>query len=173
MNIRSPVSRAGVARTASRQRGFSMIEVLIALVVLAVGLLGLALLQTTNLRYTQSANLRTQATNLGTELLDTIRANRSEADAYDVALDGTAFPAAVMTDALDGCGMPATMTAAANMARWQCEVIEALGPAANATLTINPATNQATLLVAWDDEFWAALADKTANSGQITLVSQL
>ena len=40
--------------------GFSLLEVLIALVVLGFGLLGYALLQTMNLRFTQSANQRTQ-----------------------------------------------------------------------------------------------------------------
>ena len=39
-------------RRAGRQSGFSMIEVLIALLVLAFGLLGLAFMQTLNLRYT-------------------------------------------------------------------------------------------------------------------------
>ena len=73
-----------------KQRGFSMIEVLIALVVLAVGLLGLALLQTTNLRFTKSANQRTQAVNLATEMLDMIRANHSEAAAY-AAIDPASF----------------------------------------------------------------------------------
>ena len=65
-------------RRAGRQSGFSMIEVLIALLVLAFGLLGLAFMQTLNLRYTKSAQQRTQAVNLASELLDTMRANRSQ-----------------------------------------------------------------------------------------------
>ena len=60
----------------ARSRGFSLIEVLIALLVLAFGLLGFALLQTMNVRFVQSANYRTQATNLSYELLDQIRINR-------------------------------------------------------------------------------------------------
>jgi len=154
---------------ANHQGGFSMIEVLIALVVLAVGLLGLALLQTTNLRYTQSANLRTQAVNLGTELLDTMRANHTEFAAYDAALDGNPMPAAVLSDALDGCDMGGTMTSAANIARWQCEVVEALGPQATANVT--PVANGFDVVVAWDDEFW--MATKTIGSGAILLNSRL
>lgn len=154
----------------NRQRGFSMIEVLIALVVLAVGLLGLALLQTTNLRYTKSANLRTQAVNLGTEMLDIIRSNNTEAAAYMAGIDGTAaFGAPVVTDAADGCEAVAALTAAANITRWKCEVVEALGEAASAQVTI--AGNRVTVLVVWDDEFWTT--SQTPDSGRITLVSQL
>ncbi|MCY7354478.1 MAG: type IV pilus modification protein PilV [Lysobacter sp.] len=157
---------------ATGQRGFSMIEVLIALVVLAVGLLGLALLQTTNLRYTKSANLRTQAVNLGTELLDTIRANHTEVAAYAAGVQPAAITAAVKTAARAGCPTSATMTSAANIGRWNCEVVEALGEDATASVTVN--ANQVTVLVTWDDEFWITnTADKTAGAGAITLVSQL
>ena len=68
--------RAKPMRFGAHAAGFSMIEVLIALLVLAFGLLGFALLQTLNLRYTQSANTRTQATNLAYDLLDQMRSNR-------------------------------------------------------------------------------------------------
>lgn len=60
-----------------RQSGFTLIEVLIALLVLAIGLLGLAGLQTTGLHSNHSANLRTQATLLAYDLADRTRANRS------------------------------------------------------------------------------------------------
>ena len=59
-----------------RQAGFSLIEVMVAVLVLGIGLLGFALLQTMTLRFTQSANYRTQATNLAYDLLDQMRANR-------------------------------------------------------------------------------------------------
>ncbi|REN06343.1 type IV pilus modification protein PilV, partial [Mycobacterium tuberculosis] len=66
----------------ARQGGFTMIEVLIAIVVMSIGLLGFALLQTMNVRFVQSANFRTQATNLSYELLDQIRINRLNAGTY-------------------------------------------------------------------------------------------
>lgn len=49
---------------ARQSGGFTLLEVLIAIIVLAFGLLGFALLQTMNVRFVQSANYRTQATNL-------------------------------------------------------------------------------------------------------------
>ena len=47
-----------------RATGFSIVEVLVALIVLAIGLLGLAALQAQGLRFNHDALIRTQATNL-------------------------------------------------------------------------------------------------------------
>ena len=55
--------------------GFTLIEVLIAMLVLAVGLLGLAGLQATSLRNNQSAYNRSQATQLAYDIADRMRAN--------------------------------------------------------------------------------------------------
>lgn len=65
-----------------RQGGFSLIEVLIAALVLSLGLLGLAGLQTISLRMSQGANIRTQATHLAYEITDAMRANRGDANDY-------------------------------------------------------------------------------------------
>lgn len=62
-----------------RQAGFNLIEVLVALVVLAIGLLGLASLQASSLKFNHSAYMRTQAINLAYDMSDRIRANRSAA----------------------------------------------------------------------------------------------
>ncbi len=56
-------------------RGFSLIEVLIALVVLAIGLLGLATLQMTSLQFNSDAYLRSQATVLAYDIADRMRSN--------------------------------------------------------------------------------------------------
>lgn len=56
-------------------RGFSMIEVLITVVILAVGLLGLAGLQITGLSSGQNAYLRTVATQQAYDVADRMRAN--------------------------------------------------------------------------------------------------
>ena len=57
------------------QLGFSLLEVLIALLILSIGLLGLAALQTTGLRSNQMATMRTLATQIAYDMSDRMRAN--------------------------------------------------------------------------------------------------
>ena len=68
-----------------------MIEVLIALVVTSVGLLGLAALQATSLKVNHGAYLRAQATLLAHEMADRMRANRLAATSgdYDLTFEQT------------------------------------------------------------------------------------
>ena len=58
-----------------KNNGFTLIEVLIAMLVLAVGLLGLAALQMTTLRQNLSAYHRTQATQFAYDIADRMRVN--------------------------------------------------------------------------------------------------
>ena len=57
------------------QLGFTLLEVLIALLILSIGLLGLAALQTTGLRSNQMATMRTLATQAAYDISDRMRAN--------------------------------------------------------------------------------------------------
>ena len=68
-------------------RGFSLIEVLVAILVLAIGMLGVAALQATALRNSQSSYERTQAVVESYSIIDSMRANRSAAviGEYDMA----------------------------------------------------------------------------------------
>ena len=59
----------------SRQRGFSLIEVLVALFVLSIGLLGLAGLQTLGLKFNTQSYQRTQAVLNAYDIIDRMRAN--------------------------------------------------------------------------------------------------
>ena len=63
--------------------GFTLVEVLIALVVLSIGMLGIAALYLESMRASRTALYRTDAVNLAADLADRIRANRLPADAYD------------------------------------------------------------------------------------------
>lgn len=57
------------------QQGMSLIEVLIAALVLAIGLLGLAALQAKGLQSSHSSNLRSQSTLFAYDMADRMRAN--------------------------------------------------------------------------------------------------
>jgi type IV pilus assembly protein PilV len=69
-------------------KGFTLIEVLVALVVLCIGLLGVAALQLTSLKSNHGSAMRSQATYLAYDIVDRMRANRVAAlgGAYDIAL---------------------------------------------------------------------------------------
>src|SRR5579863_5743578 len=71
--------------------GFSLIEVLIALVILSIGLLGIAAMVSESLKSKESSYYRTQALDLASEIVDRMRANRvgALANDYDAATYGT------------------------------------------------------------------------------------
>ena len=92
--MNSPIKR-------KTQRGTTLIETLVALVVLSVGLLGIAALQMTSLRNNRGAHLRSQAQVMAYDITDRMRANRTDAlaDAYVIALAATPTGAGlVLTD---------------------------------------------------------------------------
>jgi type IV pilus assembly protein PilV len=64
------------------QAGFGIVEVMVALVVLAVGMLGIASLYVTTLQSSGSAISRMQAVSLAADLADRIRANRFARNDY-------------------------------------------------------------------------------------------
>ncbi|CAN1604628.1 type IV pilus modification protein PilV [Pseudomonas mediterranea] len=65
------------------QEGMTLIEVLVAVLILGVGLLGAAMVQLNALKYTDSSRMTSQASFIAYDMLDRIRAN-SGAD-YTVA----------------------------------------------------------------------------------------
>lgn len=59
----------------ARQRGATLIEVLVALLVMSIGLLGAAAIQLNALKFTDSSSLRTRASFIAYDMMDRIRAN--------------------------------------------------------------------------------------------------
>ncbi len=70
------------------QRGVSLIEVMVTVLVLAVGLLGVASMQTFGVRLVRDAGLMTQASYMASNMADKMRSNLSAASQYD-GVDGT------------------------------------------------------------------------------------
>ena len=117
---------------APHQRGSSLIEVLVALVILALSGLGMAALLSSALRVNQSAYLRSQASFLAQDIAERMRANRAGvlAGHYDKP-----------TSALNpSCAMPggcnAAQMAAHDVAHWQAAVLAVL-PAGTAMLCLD------------------------------------
>ena len=74
---------SGIAvRSAPPESGFSLVESMVALVVISVGMLGIAALKTQGLGAGRTAQLRTRAVNLAADMADRIRANRLGHSAY-------------------------------------------------------------------------------------------
>ncbi|HSN72360.1 MAG TPA: type IV pilus modification protein PilV [Steroidobacteraceae bacterium] len=105
----SPLSRRG-------QRGFTLVEALVALIVLAVGLLGIAALYVESLSASRSALLRTHAVNLAADMADRIRANRTAGIAYDTASGNTGGAENTACETTAGCA--AADLAAHDVFRW-------------------------------------------------------
>ena len=121
---------------ARTQHGFSMIEVLITVLILAIGLLGLAGLQSTGIRANHSAYLRSQATILAYDIADRMRANRTDAlvGAYTVGLGSTST----------GSSMPAQ-----DIIAWKNN-LDAMLPEGDGVISSTNG-NRFTITVQWDD----------------------
>lgn len=121
--------------------GFTLLEVLIALLILSVGLLGIAGLQLTSLRSDNSAYLRSQATILAYDILDRMHANRAQAQSggYNITITGaSSLPSANGTNQADE-----------DLNNWGNAVLKTL-PSANASVNVT-AANTVTVSISWDD----------------------
>jgi type IV pilus assembly protein PilV len=78
-------------RAPRRQRGFSMIEVLIALLLIVIGVLGMVAMQARTIQYTQDSVQRNTAAMLANDLLELIRSNAKAEENYRKA-PGSTFP---------------------------------------------------------------------------------
>src|SRR5690349_13870627 len=74
-----------------RQRGLSIVEALVALVVLSVGMLGIAVMYLESVRANRTALTRTLAVHLVNDMADRIRANRMGLGSYSAPF-GSAPP---------------------------------------------------------------------------------
>lgn len=103
-------------------RGYTLIEVLVALLIISLGLLGMAGLQVTSLKQNQSAYMRSQATILAYDIIDRMRANVSAVDNGNYFVSNGALTAGCETTS----GCTDAQMAAHDIARWQTRLAEEL-----------------------------------------------
>lgn len=118
--------------------GFSLVEVLVALVVLSIGLLGLAGLQTRGVRDNHSAYLRTQATLNAKDLVDRMRANRTAALAGAYDLD---FGLEIA---------PGSTVASQDLSQWQGALALLPGPG-QGKVAVDKVNRRVRVDISWDD----------------------
>jgi type IV pilus assembly protein PilV len=128
-----------------KQSGFTLLEVLVAMLVLSIGLLGLAGLMASSMRNNQSAYHSTQATWLAYDILDRLRANRTVALAGGYgAANALGSPADCSTSA------PSGSVAAQDIAGWKNMIACAL-PEGDGSIAVTPADRHVSITVQWND----------------------
>jgi type IV pilus assembly protein PilV len=144
----------------TRLRGFTLVEVLVALLVMSIGLLGIGKLVLVSARANDSAYLRSQATALAYEALDDMRANRLSAvgGAYTTAPNWASTAASNPgTTCTAACGN--STIAQLDLYNWQQHLQNALGPSGDGQISMATTTDPVTLApytavtvtVKWDD----------------------
>lgn len=128
------------------QRGLSLLEVLVSLIILSLGLLGYAGLQSVTIKNSHNAYLRSQATSLAYNALDRMRANRTKIDGYVMSYGGD----------------PTDPDAVA----WQTELLATL-PDAQANISRDAATDQVTITIKWYDSTNSADSHEFTTSSRI------
>ncbi len=155
------------------EHGFSLIEVMVSVLILGVGLLGIAAMQATALKNSQSSLERSQAVVQTYGILDAMRANR------DAALSGSYNLGAMQ------CSLPDGGTLAANdLKEWIHAIKEGFGKADADTTACGQVSCTGvlcTVTVQWDDSRATAVnegGDQAANEEggakrQVTTVVRL
>lgn len=123
-----------------RARGFTLIEALVALLVLSIGLLGVAGMQLTGLRSNLSASWRSQATYLSYDILERIRANRTARASYATVVGAPAL-------LCDG----SASTATCDVAGWKATLGQIL-PGGDGSVTVGGPDNTVVIVtIQWAD----------------------
>jgi type IV pilus assembly protein PilV len=130
---------------ARSQKGVTMIEVLVAVIVLSIGLLGLAGLQSAGLTHNQSASFRSTATMMTYSILDSMRANRMEAmnGSYNITLGASATSGSSVAEQ--------------DLDDWLSELALRL-PAGTGAIHVD--NNVVTVTIQWDDSRGALAAQQ-------------
>ena len=166
---------------AARNGGFTLVEVLVSLVILSIGLLGIAKLMLFSSHSNDSAYLRSQATALAYEILDDMRANRQEAINNLTYNTAAAVPPAVPLNLCVGLGSCTTPTQVAlyDLYQWGLRLnanyvaVPPVPPGAlpNGQGSVVAVTaggqTTVTIIVSWDD----SVAQNTLNLGAATTQS--
>ncbi|WP_153741447.1 type IV pilus modification protein PilV [Marinobacter nauticus] len=117
-----------------KQRGFTMIEVLVAMIILAIGLLGVAGIQALSLKQTSNSSIRSMVTMHAYDLSERMRAGIDDVTDFEKA----------KSDSCTGCG--------ADLSEWHSGVLEDI-PTAQTTVDVTAGSDStfAEITVDWTE----------------------
>jgi type IV pilus assembly protein PilV len=155
---------AAMGRAVWQPRGFTMLEVLVSIVLVAVGLLGLAGLAARSTTAEYESYQRAQALTLVSDMVDKINANRKAAGCYAFSDPATGSPAlgtgSTITPACNAYGTAAEQArAVADLTEWNGKLLGAAESqagnsvgamtAARGCVSFDPVANTYQVSVAW------------------------
>lgn len=148
----------------SQVRGVSLIEVLISILLAAIGLLALAGANVASIRYSKMSQYRGTATLLASDFAERMRANKAGLASYGYGSDFATQSAAIAADTSCETYAPAACTAATlaayDLNTWRAVVRNQL-PEGSVFVVINAVQVAADVWIAWRDP---AVADPDENS---------
>lgn len=139
-------------RNLRRQSGYSLFEVMIAMVLLAVGLVGLAGMQVSGLVNNQGAYHSSQATMLAYDIADRMRANPAGVDAqnYVIAADD-ADPVIPAGENCEGVTCTSSQMATYDLAQWRGAARSLPGGTSSIARIVTGAVVTHTITIYWDE----------------------
>ena len=139
--------RTGYQAPAFQARGFTLIESLVAMVVISVGMLGIAALYVEGLRAGRTSIYRNVAIDLASDMADRIRGNPTARASYNGAGPGA------NNNCVNGANNCTAAALAADDSFWWNRSVQSLLPGGTASVAVVAAVNNAayTITVTWTE----------------------
>jgi len=160
----------------SRARGFSLVEVMVALIVMSIGLLGVAKMQAAALSNTAIASTRSLAAIEASSLASSMHANRGYWSSPTVATTITLRGRTVTPNVAPAAGCAAASCTPAELAaydlqEWTTAALQVLPPDYQATITCTPTVTppNCTIQIQWAEKSVAINKDGKPQAGADSL----
>ena len=137
--------------TLKAQRGFSMIEVLVTMLIISLALLGTAGLQAYSMRLNQSGQLRTQAVFLAADLAERMEANKAGVVAGSYNLPSSNIANVLSTVCLSPARCTLAALAAYDLSQWQNAISTALPQSSWQVVNAGGNPSTVTIVISWVD----------------------
>jgi len=160
------------------QRGFSLIEALVAFLIVSIGMLGIASLQTISMRAGHTAITRTSAIISAQNILDRMRANPTQLTAYTVTTADTGtdnscndvvdYASHTVSTSASNC--TPTQIAEDDIFHWKNSLGANLSGAVTVVAPVAPRVlSSVTVVITWNERDTGAAGVATANSHTVVV----